>query len=89
MVGVGGRGQKWVKPEGNKVQKVQLGPEVPSSPRCLPGSAVTASTGTWSMQGARVVLCVHPRYALGCQRVALKSACHGLLWRKMWCPTLS
>lgn len=26
-----GRGEKWLKPEGNKVQKVQLGPEVVSS----------------------------------------------------------
>lgn len=26
-----GKGEKWLKPEGNKVQKVQLGPEVVSS----------------------------------------------------------
>lgn len=49
-----GRGEKWVKPEGNKVQKVQLGPEVPSSPRCLPGSAVTGAQGrsVGSVQGS-------------------------------------
>lgn len=50
-----GRGEKWLKPEGNKVQKVQLGPEVISSPYCWPGSAATASAGTWSVHGSHSV----------------------------------
>jgi len=46
-----GRGEKWVKPEGNKAQKVQLGPEVPSSPHCPQGSTAAAGAGTECVHG--------------------------------------
>lgn len=71
-----GRGDKWVKLESNKVQNVRLGQEVPSSPHCPLGSAVTANTGI-QVQRAWVTLCapsICVRKLKGCFKVYLSQA---------------